>query len=279
MPTSTRHFKEELQDWLDGRLDAATCDQVERHLETCDECRREYECVGWGKQVAARQFRPGAAPAELRANVLRALRAEIPAMEAPETTNPENVVTPAPGFWRGHQRSMLAAAALVIMAAILSGLYFLRPTPLPAVMARDFQNFQSGKLTLQLATADVKAMETFFTAQGVPFQTRVFDLGMMNYTLAGGRVLSLRGQPSAAFAYRGANNQSLLCQMYAGQVTDLPAGAVRRENKGFTFHVYQSKGLTAVFWQEGTVVCVLVSDIAPEEVIQLAFAKAMPPPG
>ena len=268
MPTPTRHFKEELQDWLDGRLDAATCEEVERHLEACDECRREYESVGWVKQVAARQFTAVTAPAELRAKVLRALRAETPAAQ---------VVTPPPDFWTGRRRALLAAAALVLASAILAGVYFLRPAPLPAVMARDFRDFQSGRLPLQLATADVKAMETFFTAQGVPFPTRVFDLGMMNYTLAGGRVQALRGQPSAAFAYRGANNQSLLCQMYAGQVTDLPAGAVQRENKGFTFHIYQSRGLTVVFWQEGTVVCVLVSDIASEEVIQLAFAKAMPP--
>ncbi len=279
MPTPPRHFKDELQDWLDGRLDIATCEEVERHLQTCDECRREYESVGWIKHIAAQQLGPVTAPAELRANVLRALRAEPPVVPATHEPEATNVVTPAPGFWRRHQRTVLAAAALVIVSAILSGVYFLRPTPLPAVVARDYRNFQSGQISLQLATADVKAMEAFFAAQGVPFATRVFDLGMMNYTLAGGRVLSLRGQPSAAFAYKGTNNQSLLCQMYAGQVTDLPAGAVRRENKGFTFHVYQRQGLTAVFWQEGTVVCVLVSDIAPEEVIQLAFAKAMPPPG
>ena len=65
--------------------------------------------------------------------------------------------------------------------------------------------------------------------------------------------------------------------MYVGQVTDLPKGAVLRENKGFTFHIYQSQGPTAVFRQEGAVVCVLLSDVGPEEVIQLAFAKAMPP--
>ena len=229
MPTPAQHFQEELQDWLDGRLDASTCEEVERHLETCDACRREYESVGWVKQVAARQSGSVAAPAELRASVLRALRAETPAT---------NVITPPTSFWTGRRRALLAAAALVIVTAVLSGIYFLRPTPLPEVMARDFRDFQSGQLLLQLATADVKAMETFFTGRGVPFQTRVFDLAMMNYRLAGGRVQSLRGQPSAAFAYRGANNQSLLCQMYAGQVTDLPAGAVRRENQGFTFHIY-----------------------------------------
>lgn len=265
MPTPPRHFKEEIQDWLDQRLDAATRDEVERHLETCAECRREYESVGWSKQVAARQFAPTAAPAELRADILRALRAEEP---------PLNVVTPPPGFWRANRRSLFAAAALLIATAILAGLYFLRPVPLPEVMARDYRAYQAGKLPLQLATADVKEMETFFTAQGVPFHTRVFDLGMMNYRLVGGRVQSLHRQPSAAFVYRGANGQVLLCQMYAGQVANLPSGAVQRENKGIKFHIYQTKGLTAVFWQEGTVVCVLASDIAPEEVTQLAFAKA-----
>ncbi len=34
-------------------------------------------------------------------------------------------------------------------------------------------------------------------------------------------------------------------------------------------------GLTVVFWQEGAVTCVLTSDISPEEVVQLAFAKAV----
>jgi hypothetical protein len=63
--------------------------------------------------------------------------------------------------------------------------------------------------------------------------------------------------------------------MYAGTVAALPAGAVERENKGIRFYIYEKKDLTMVFWQEGTVVCVLASDIGAEQVIQLAFAKAM----
>ena len=80
----------------------------------------------------------------------------------------------------------------------------------------------------------------------------------------------------ALFVYRGPANEKLVCQMFVGQVDELPKGATLRENKGIKFYTYQSNGVTAVFWQEGTVVCVLVSDIAPEEVVQLAFAKAMP---
>jgi hypothetical protein len=48
------------------------------------------------------------------------------------------------------------------------------------------------------------------------------------------------------------------------------------ENKGIGFHICQKDGLSAVFWQEGAIVCVLISDVEPEAVVQLAFAKAMP---
>jgi len=99
---------------------------------------------------------------------------------------------------------------------------------------------------------------------------------MMSYQLVGGRVQQPGARPRALFVYRGPANQKLVCQMYAGKVGELPKGATLRENKGIWFHIYQKAGLTAVFWQEGAVVCVLVSDIESEQVIQLAFAKAMP---
>ena len=65
--------------------------------------------------------------------------------------------------------------------------------------------------------------------------------------------------------------------MYPGAVSELPAGATQRENNGIKFQVYQKNGVTMVFWQEGKIVCALSSDIAPEDVVQLAFAKAMLP--
>jgi len=50
---------------------------------------------------------------------------------------------------------------------------------------------------------------------------------------------------------------------------------VVRDNSGFRFHIFQEDNLTLVFWQEGAIVCVLVSRLPREEVIKLAFAKAM----
>ena len=265
MPTPTRHFKDELQDWLDGRLDAETCSEVERHVEICAECRREYEAMWWTKKFAARQFSATPAPAELREKVLQSFQMD---------DSPSDAAPAQPAFWRKRLQPMLAAAAVLVTAAVLTFIYFLKPPNLPAVMAQDYRAYQAQKLALELSTGDVKQMEAFFAGHGVPFNTRVFDLGMMNYQLVGGRVQRPGRQPRALFVYRGLTNQQLVCQMYAGQVGQLPKGATLRENKGIKFYTYQTKGVTAVFWQEGAVVCVLVSDIAPEEVVQLAFAKA-----
>lgn len=146
---------------------------------------------------------------------------------------------------------------------------------LPSEVARDYREYRTEKIRLTLTTADVKEMEKFFSDEHIPFETRVFDLGMMNYHLLGGRVHRLDTRKSAFFVYRGEGNAILVCQMYLGAVRELPAGAVLRENKGIDFYIYRKKDLTVAFWQEGAVTCVLTSEIDSEQLIQLAFAKAV----
>ena len=267
MPIPPRHFAEELDALLDGRLDAGARAEVEAHLDGCARCRREMEALRWTKTFAAGRFAAPDAPADLREKILRSLRAQAVA---------DVVIAPPLSVWRRHAFA-LACAAAILLAAVVAGLVVFRRPSLPAAVAADFTAYRSHELALDATTGDVKEMEAFFASQGVPFDTRVFDLGMMDYRLVGGRVHRLGGAASALFVYRGKAGEELLCQMFAGRVASLPAGAERRENKGIEFYVYRSGGKTAVFWQEGAIVCVLVSDIAPEKVVQLAFAKAMIP--
>lgn len=266
MPAPPRHFKEELDALLDGRLDDAACAEVETHLAACEECRRAFEALRWTKQFAATRFAAPDAPADLQEKILRSLRAE---------TIAEVLPAPPRGAWN-HRHTLALAASLAIFA-ILAGFVFFGKPALPARVAQDFRNYRAQHLSLDLATDDVKQMEEFFTTQGVPFTPRVFDLGMMDYRLVGGRVHRLAGQPSALFIYRGPAGEELLCEMFRGKVAALPAGAERRVNKGIEFYIYRTDRTTTVFWQEGTIVCALVSNIEPENVVQLAFAKAMIP--
>jgi hypothetical protein len=102
----------------------------------------------------------------------------------------------------------------------------------------------------------------------------VFDLGMMQYQLVGGGVHRLGNRASALFAYRGPGGD-LVCQMYQGRLSALPRPDDVRTQNGIRFQVYRRGARTLVFWQEGEVVCVLASDADAEEVIQLAYAKAV----
>ncbi len=268
MNTPPQHFKAELQELLDQRLAAPARAEVERHLETCAECRREFEALRWTKQFAAGQFAASADTSALRESIQRALRAEPPPAAA-------QIVRPS--FWTPKWKPALACAAALALVAIFAFMLIPRRPGLLEVIARDFCSYQNQKLAMELNTTDVKEMESFFTAHGVAFNTRVFDLGMMNYQLAGGRVQPFEQQPTALFVYRGPANQVLHCRMYVGTTAQLPSGAVERENNGIKFHIYESDRVTMVFWQEGTVVCALSSDIPSEQVVQLAFAKAMLP--
>ncbi len=67
--------------------------------------------------------------------------------------------------------------------------------------------------------------------------------------------------------------------MFLGRPEQLPEADEVREHNGIRFHIYRKDGVTLAFWKEGSVLCVLVSDIDSEELIQLAFAKAVNPKG
>jgi hypothetical protein len=63
--------------------------------------------------------------------------------------------------------------------------------------------------------------------------------------------------------------------MFQGSTPRLPRGAGRRRYGGIDFFVSVKSSRTLVFWQEGSMVCVLVSEVETEEVVQLAFAEAV----
>jgi hypothetical protein len=96
----------------------------------------------------------------------------------------------------------------------------------------------------------------------------------MGYRLAGGSVVGPAGRVRALFAYQGAGGDRMLCQMYEGTTGALADPAEVRTYDGIEFLVYRRGDLTLVFWQDGAVVCVLVADADPEQVIAFARAKA-----
>jgi len=264
MTDTTNHLGTTLQDFLDGRLAAARRSEVEAHLGTCPQCRRQLEALRWIRDVALKQLPGEDVPPALVGRVAAALDA------AHERPRPAASLT-----LRGRWAKWVGAGALLAAAALALLIVSPPRTNLVDAVARDFAEYAGGRLALDLRSSDGAAVESLFASGGVSFPTHVFDLGMMQYRLAGGLLHRLRDRPSALFAYRGPAGRDLVCQMYEGWLRDLPRTDDVREHNGIIFQVYRVRGLTLVFWQEGVVVCVLASDAESEVVIQLAYAKAV----
>ena len=264
MTDNTRHPADELQLLLDGRLPAERRAAVEEHVARCQRCQRELDAVRRVKAAVREDLPERAVPPDVVARVSAALAAETGGRLARRYR--------AARFRRRGAilgLSLAAAAALVVVMARRSG-----PDLVEAV-AQDFASYRAATLALQLETQDPRALERFFAGGRVPFATRVFDFGMMGYRLAGGQVHRLAGRLSALFAYENAHGRLVVCQMYQGQLSELPPSAEEREQEGIRFRIYRTGSLTLVFWQEGLVVCVLVTDGESEEAVQLAYAKAI----
>ena len=254
--SDARHYGEELQDLLDGRLAEPRRSEVAAHVEGCVRCRRELEALRWVKSELPKQVGDAELPAELSSRV----RAGLDAADRRSR--------------RSVPRRAWIAGAFAAAAVLLVFYRGHKSVPLPSLVAADFVAFDTGAMKLEIESADPKVVEAFFARSGVGFPTHVYDLAMMQYRLVGGRVHRLDGRTSAFFAYRGPGDTSLVCQMYEGRVDELPATDDVREHNGIRFYVHRSGNLTLVFWQEDGVVCVLASDARPEDVVQLAFAKA-----
>lgn len=260
------HFEDEIQELLDGRLSLGERARVEEHLEACSECGRAWQALRFAKRAARAGLPATHLPTEVVARVSAALDLEDRRVASP--SHPAATAVP-------RRRPVLVYGLLAAVAVGLLVFLFVGSPSLPAAASRDYDRYRAGELRLDLQTASPAELEGFFTQQGIRFRTRVFDLGMMGYRLVGGRVHALAGRRSALFVYRGLRNQILVCQMYEGDTRELPRAAERRRHGGFTFFIFHRGDQTLVFWQEGSVTCVLASDANPEEVIDLAFAKAM----
>jgi anti-sigma factor RsiW len=261
MTDPSTHYTEALQDLLDGRLSEPLRSQVAGHVSQCRRCARELEALRWVKSEASKHVAEAAVPPELAARVRAALDAEDGAATVPSTK---------PVTRRVWLVGSIAAALLLVV--FLRGQ---RSPPITELVAADYVAYRAGSTALDIESVDPAAVEAHFAQGGIRFRTSVYDLGMMGYQLAGGRVHRLGRRASALFAYRGAADAALVCQMYEGNVSELPPTDDVRQNDGITFYVHRSAGVTMVFWQEGDVVCVLTSDGSIDELVQLAFAKAV----
>jgi hypothetical protein len=258
------HYGDELQDYVDKRLNANVRRAVEDHLNVCPECRRQIDALTWTKQ-AMRLIPTTRAPRHLREEILHEMRTERVEVE---------LFSHRSHKWGSNLPIVIAIAVLIGLGAIIVKEYQSRPITVPTMVARDFQELRSNDLNLQLETTNPTVLSAYFAGFEVPFPVRVLDPQALGGTLVGGRALDPDGQIRMLVLYRGASGRLIACEMFNGSEAGLPAGGTIRETGGVRFHIYREGGITSVFWREGSVVWSLASDLDSEQLVRMAASQA-----
>ena len=251
--SQSAHPTAELHDLADGRLDDQARPRVEQHVRDCAECQRDWEAITAIKRAVARLPQvavPLGFDTKLAAALDAVANAQPAATSGVETSQSGRSATRASAQWRSpwtRWAAPIGIAATIIVVAMLA--WWPRSTNLPSRAAADVADYTAGRLEMANVERDASALNRYF-AERVSFPVRVFDLGMMGYTLVGGRVHTIGSHESALWVYRGSGG-SLICQMYSGSATELPAPAETRTANGFTFLVYHEAGGTQVFSRQG----------------------------
>jgi anti-sigma factor RsiW len=257
-------FKTMSQLLLDGELLGEDFELARAHLRICETCAEAFAEDENLSQLLRRNYVPGTAPSTLRDRVLQSISAasslssESTAGERSRTHEISLVRRTAFSFTPARQLALVAASIFVLI-----GLY-LFPSLQNRVRANSFidaaisgdLSLSSHLMPLDVQTSSPQKVTEWFKGR-VPFTFRLPNAGMASdenakYTLAGGRLVTFRGENAALIEFRMANERmSLLiasdtmAKAEGGSVNISDGVALhRREKRDRTIVTWDNKGLT-----------------------------------
>ena len=107
------------------------------------------------------------------------------------------------------------------------------------------------------------------------FRPMGYDLSMLKLQPVAGAVSEMEGRKVLVVVYRG-DGPELTCLTFLGTDQDAPRAAnlFFDPEKKINFHTFSGVGLNAVLHNENGVICVLVSALPMQELLDAARAKA-----
>ncbi len=237
---------------LDGELDLADDLEVQRHIEECPRCAREYAALrAMRTRLKDDAFR-FEAPAELKEKIRRALPAA--------TISRSNGYQSRRGAW--VQRSVRSAVSLAIGAML--GLIIAPHTITPAInqqLAGEVVDSHVRSLMathlMDVASTDQHTVKPWFNGK-LDFSPPVNDFVKDGFPLVGGRLDYIEGRPVAALVYQHGKH---VINVFMWPTTGTATSAERIE----TEHGYNVEQLTVAGMN-----CWVVSDLNQLELDKFA---------
>jgi anti-sigma factor RsiW len=227
--------------YLDGELDSARAVELERHLETCLECAALKQQIEAMRAVLRDHAPYRRASPLLRRRIAKAIDAE----------------TPRPPWYRSLWAGAAGGVTATALAASIAFLLILPPAS--EALVGDVTNahlraIASGRM-IDVASTDRHTVKPWLSLHA-DLSPPVGDFTREGFTLAGGRVDFVDGARAAVTVYR-----------HGGHVVDVFAWANYDERlPGFATR----NGYHIVFWRQGNLVFCAISDIAPDDMLELS---------
>jgi anti-sigma factor RsiW len=232
---------------IDGELDAGHARDVEAHVATCSGCTEKLDAFRAMCVTIARANLKEKAPASLRNRI----EAALPAAKT-------NVITPRQ-FLRPTRRSFFGgfASGAVLSGALAASLMLAvvrndqEHTVTGEVVSAHIRSLQAGHL-MDVETSDQHTVKPWFDGK-VDVAPPVIDLTAQGFTLLGGRLDYIDGEPVASVVYKRRKHviNLFVAQRLGTEHPTLIASTVQ----GYNVRNWSDKGLD--FWA--------VSDLDGEE--------------
>jgi anti-sigma factor RsiW len=254
---------------IDDELSDPERSSIEGHLKDCPKCQRAYE---WGR-VLNREMRTVSAsvvaPVDLRQKILSDQRGTT--KEAESSKGRSKLIFRLQPFLR----PTFASALLVILVI---SIFFLMQSPSQPISLAALQiraKIDKGEISLHQATNTDELHDWLGRAVGGKFGPLGYDFSPLGVKPIGGTVREVDGRQILVAVFRG-NGLSITCFTFLGTEEDAPKNATVffDPETRISFYSFSRNGIQAVLHREGNVVCLLTSNMSPEELLSLVRSSS-----
>lgn len=256
---------------VDNELGVDERAAIDAHLKICAECARAFEQESILKRRIHLTAQQLSAPVALRRVI--------------EEKTAAKAAVAGISIWRScfdgfalatWRRSLAAAILLLIAGSVIYTQWRVEKNENIALAALDTHNsILSGKTALLRAVNLAAMRKELAHAVGDRFKPVVLDFSLMKLYPVAGFVQNIGGRDLLVTVYQG-DGPPITCFTFLGSATDAPQGAERfyDADMRIDFYTFTRGDLNGVLHQEGEVICLLVSKMAPADLLALLRGKA-----
>jgi len=253
----------------DNELSDRERSAIADHLRECSKCQRAYE---WHRSLNS-EIRTVSASVVAPIDLTQRILSDQGTM--PKEAEPSNARSALIVRLQPFLRPAFASALLVV---VVISMLFLMLTPSQPISLTALQiraKIEGGEISLREATDTDELHEWLRRAVDAKFGPLGYDFSPLGVKPIGGTVQEVDGRQILVAVHRG-NGLSITCFTFLGTEGDAPKNAIifSDPETRIRFYSFSRNGIHAVLHREDNIICILTSNMPPEELLSLARSSS-----